>query len=577
MQIGYNTPTEKFVESVKKGIENEVEKATNTVEKGNYFLKWILTRVFNATDDDAENGILDGPNDHGFDAILEVHGSEISFFRIFQSKYGTSHKPDEIIAFRAKMDEFLQQNPNDLPEGRIRDMLIDIKKKKWDVEAVYVTDQKANVQSKDNFQVYDFDRIVKKIWDDISEPAEGKIEEITLEDAMKFNDTIIGVISLQELGELVLRSKKYIFESNIRKFLPVKTRVNKQLRESLLKEPQEVFYYNNGVTVVVKKIEALGSFKYKLFAPQIVNGAQTSSTIAEIVRGDRNIQGNVQITIITEDLRTTRNNITQFRNSQNAVKGRDLISLERFHESISGQLKVKLGYYYELQAGSWIAMTDQERNSFKGNEIFNNYLPENHEMRIPANDAIQAMAAVITMDPAKPYGSISKFLPGGTEYEKLFKEEGLEKEDDYRLFLYPYLVKSFAAKEFNYGSKKANQDEKKYARLLFVTTYFMALQDYVMTKKVDIREDAKSLDFYFDNFEANKKLLKLTDEILNQFFNHTNHIRQDADGRDIMTLHNFFARAVWSPDAKTTLKNIMNRMRKDEFQEIKKEFEKIIS
>ena len=574
MLIAYEKPSEKFVESVKKGIENEVAKATNTVEKGNYFLKWILTKVFNATDDDAENGILDGPNDHGIDAILEVHGSEISFFRIFQSKYGTSHKPDEILTFRAKMDEFVQQNPNDLPEGRIRDMLINIKKKNWDVEAVYVTDQRIDFKSEDNFQVYGFERIVNKMWDDISEPAEGKTEQITLEDSMKFVDTIIGVISLRELGELVLRTKKYIFESNIRKFLPVKTKVNKQLRLSLRNEPQEVFYYNNGITIVVKKVEELGSGKYKLFAPQIVNGAQTSSTIADIVRGDRNIIGNVQITIITEDTRTTRNNITKYRNSQNAVKGRDLISLERFHESISGQLKAKLGYYYELQSGSWIAMTDGERSSFKGNEIFNNYLPENHEMRIPANDTIQAMAAVITRDPAKPYGSISKFLPGGTEYEKIFKEEGLEKEDDYRLLLYPYLVKSFAEKEFNYGSQKANMDEKKYSRLLFVTTYFIALQDYVMTKKVSIREDPKFFDPYFENFEANKKLLTLTDEILNQFFDATNHIRQDEDGRDKMTLHNFFARAVWSPDAKTSMKNIMNRMRKDKFQEIKEEFSK---
>lgn len=574
MSMAYEKPTEKFTESVKKGIENEVEKATNTVEKGKYFLKWVLTRVFNATDDDAENGILDGPNDHGIDAVLEVHGSEFSFFRIFQSKYGTSHKPDEIISFRTKMDEFLQQNPNDLPEGRIRDMLINIKKKNWDVEAVYVTNQKIDYQSKENFQVYGFDRIVSKMWDNISEPAEGKIEEITLEDSMKFNQTVIGVISLRELGELVLRSKKYIFESNIRKFLPVKTKVNKNLRESLRKEPQEVFYYNNGITMVVKKTEDLGSAKYRLFAPQIVNGAQTSSTIADIVRGDRNIVGNVQITIITEDIRTTRNNITKFRNSQNAVKGRDLISLERFHESISGQLKAKLGYYYELQAGSWVAMTDEERNSFKGNEIFNNYLPEKHEMRIPANDAIQAMAAVITRDPAKPYGSISKFLPGGTEYEKIFKEEGLEKEDDYRLLLYPYLVKTFAEKEFHYGTQKANMDEKKYARLLYVTTYFIALQDYVMNKKDSIREDPKSLDLYFDDFEANKKLLTLTDEILNQFFDQTNYIRQDDDGKDKMTLHNFFARAVWTPEARTTLKNIMNRMRKDKFQEIKKEFEK---
>jgi hypothetical protein len=94
-----------------------------------------------------------------------------------------------------------------------------------------------------------------------------------------------------------------------------------------------------------------------------------------------------------------------------------------------------------------------------------------------------------------------------------------------------------------------------------------------MPKKVNIREDPKSLDYYFDNFEANKKLLILTDEILNQFFSQTKYIRQDEDGKDKMTLHNFFARAVWTPEARTTLKDIMNRMRRDQFQTIKDEFE----
>ncbi len=60
---------------------------------------------------------------------------------------------------------------------------------------------------------------------------------------------------------------------------------------------------------------------------------------------------------------------------------------------------------------------------------------------------------------------------------------------------------------------------------------------------------------------------------MNQFFDQTNYIRQDDDGRDKMILHNFFARAVWTPEARTTLKNIMNRMRKDKFQEIKEVFE----
>jgi len=564
----FSAPSTNFIDSVKHSIENQVSKGDSNVEKGRLFLKWVLTKAFHATDDDAENGILDGPNDHGIDAILEVPGSEVNFFRIFQSKYGKSHSVDEIHAFKSKINDLLEENPNDLPEGRIRDALINIRNKNWEIETIYVTDQNVDFNDEENFHANGFSQIVEKLWSDITEPAENKTETLTLDKSMAYNNTVVGSISLSELGHLVLRTKKYIFESNIRKFLPVKTKVNKQLRKTLLEEPEEVFYYNNGITIVVKDFEVNGN-EIKLFAPQIVNGAQTSTTIADIVRGDPNLPGNIQITIIKEDVKTTRNNITRFRNSQNAVKGRDLISLERFHDSIYGQLQTKFGYYYEQQAGSWIALSDKERDSFEGQDIFNKYLPDDHNHRIPANDAIQAMAAAIEQDPAKPYGSVSKYMPGGTEYHNIFVEGKLA--DDYRLLFYPYLVKSYCEKEFHYGSQKANMDEKKYARLLFVTAYFQALLDHVLPKSVDLKTEPKVLDKYFEDFETNKKLLDLIDKILDEFFEHVMYIRQDEEGRDKMTLHNFFAKHVWGLEARRILKSIMKRKR-EQLKEIKNSF-----
>jgi len=566
MSNEFTNPSENFIESVKQGLANEVSKGQNSVEKGRLFLKWILTKVFHATEDDAENGIVDGPNDRGIDAILEIRGTEMNFFRIFQSKFGTSHSMDDIEAFKSKIGTLLETNPNELPEGRIRDSLIDIQRKDWEWETIYITDQNVKYDDSENFHVFGIDEIIQKLWNEITEPFDDKNETITLENLMEHDKTIIGVISLSELGQLVNKSSKYIFESNIRKFLPVKTKVNKQLRKSLLEEPEEVFYYNNGVTIVVKDFTLLGGAKIKLSAPQIVNGAQTSTTIADVVRGDPLIKGAIQITIIKEDARTTRNNITKFRNSQNAVKVRDLISLEKFHNIIGSQLSTKLGYYYEQQAGAWMAKSKQEKEIFRGDKTFNKYLVVSEDKIIPANDAIQAMAAAVEQNPAKPYGSISKYMPGGAEYTRIFSEG--EIEDDYRLLLYPYLVKTYCEKKFNYGSQKANMPEKKYARLLFVTAYFQALTDHIIGKKIDLKKEPKLLDQYFENFDANEKLLKLIDEILDQFFDQTSHIRQDVDGRDIMTLHNFFGSHVWNLECRTILKNIMKRKR-EKFQEIK--------
>jgi len=179
------------------------------------------------------------------------------------------------------------------------------------------------------------------------------------------------------------------------------------------------------------------------------------------------------------------------------------------------------------------------------------------------------MAAAIEQDPAKPYGSVSKYMPGGTEYHNIFVEGKLA--DDYRLLLYPYLVKSYCEKEFHYGSQKANMDEKKYARLLFVTAYFQALLDHVLPKNVDLKIEPKVLDKYFEDFETNKKLLDLIDKILDEFFEHVMYIRQDEDGRDKMTLHNFFAKHVWGLEARRILKSVMKRKR-EQLKEIKNSF-----
>ncbi len=61
-------PLEGFSENIKISIKEQAEIAKNDVEKGANFLQWILTRVFEATEDDAADAIFDGANDLGIDA-----------------------------------------------------------------------------------------------------------------------------------------------------------------------------------------------------------------------------------------------------------------------------------------------------------------------------------------------------------------------------------------------------------------------------------------------------------------------------------------------------------------------------
>lgn len=564
-----DSPPERFVNSVKESIREKVNQGQNSVEKGKLFLEWVLVNVFDASVDDTTTQILDGSGDCGIDAVSEINGTDASYFRIFQAKYGNSHKLAEIHEFKEDIRKFLKSQPKEITQDRIRDARIKIRDKGWDCESVYVTDQEVEFANTDDFKVYGIQQIVEKLWDDVTDTAKDKNDKIKLENFINFKNTIIGIVSLKELQKFVSRTRRYVFESNIRKFLRDKTKVNKNLRTTLLKNPEDVFYFNNGITLVVKNFkENSTNSEIQLEEPQIVNGAQTSNTIEEVVRADPHVQGYIQITIIKEDSPTQRNNITRFRNSQNAVKGRDLISLESFHDSIFAQLKI-LGYFYEQQAGAWINLDPKDRHKYKGNDIFNDYLSTKHDKRIIAKDAIQAMVAGIFQDPAKPYGSVSKYMPGGTEYGEIFVEGAFP--DDYRLLLYPYLVKMYCENEFNYGKISADFQEKKYARLLFVTAYFKLLFDYISEKDSDFKKNPKKLDIYFKKFEANSKLLDLTNKILEKFFHSVDELRRDDDGKEVITFHNFFANQVWGKEAQRRFVKLAN-IEKDNLKEIQKLF-----
>ena len=180
----------------------------------------------------------------------------------------------------------------------------------------------------------------------------------------------------------------------------------------------------------------------KLHAPQIVNGAQTSNSIVDRAKRTHNLDGSITVTIIKADDEQDQNDITKYRNSQNSVRGKDLVSLMDFHKSIKSQLQ-NLGYFYEIQAGSFDSKTKSQQAEFKGDIIFNKYLPDNHKKVIVAKDAIQALVAGIEQRPTEAYSSPAQFLPRGSKYDEVFNEN---LKDDCKLLLYPYLVKEYAKK-----------------------------------------------------------------------------------------------------------------------------------
>ena len=528
-------PLEGFAENIRVSIREYAESGQNEIEKGHNFLQWVLTRVFEATEDDATDAIIDGPNDLGIDAYLPVDFSEDKIY-LFQSKYGTSHSIEAITKLKEDVRR-LQSKDISKMRPELAHLVTQILEKNLKIECVYVTDQKVENEDYDSIEIYDIDVIIQKLWDRIKKPAVGKKATIRLECKLGYQDTLLGILKLRELTNFVTKNKDYVFESNIRQWMQFKTTVNKGLRETLQELPHKFFYYNNGITIVVSDFEELDDGSIMLYSPQIVNGAQTSNSVLDHAKRTHNLEGSITVTIIKAVDELDQNNITKYRNSQNAVRGKDLVSLMDFHKSIKSQME-NLHYFYEIQAGSFDSKTKSQQSEFVGDRLYNRYLPDNHKKVIVAKDAIQAFVAGIEQRPTEAYSSPAQFLPRGSKYDEVFNEK---LKDDYRLLLCPYLVKEYAKKVLSYG-KKGGHKTKRYATLFFVGVYFKILHEKVLLTKGDFKEDISKLEPIFKSIKLNQRILKLTDTVVTKFLEDT---VVDDEMMAANTYHNFFSHHVW--------------------------------
>ena len=551
-------PLEGFAENIRDNIHEYAEDSKNEVEKGKKFLQWILTRVFEATEDDAADAIVDGANDLGIDAYLPVDFSD-NTVRLFQSKYGTSHSLEAIAKFKEDAKRLLSKDVTKMrPE--LAQLVTKIKEKNLKIKCCYVTDQKVEYQD-ELVEIIDEEKIIQNLWDRIKKPAAGKKSSIKLERMLRHENTILGILKLRELTEFVSKNKEYVFESNIRQWMQFKTTVNKGLRETLQTNPGKFFFYNNGITIVVSDFTELGENMIELFAPQIVNGAQTSNSILDHSKRTKNMEGSMTVTIIKADDEQEQNNITKYRNSQNSVRGKDLVSLMDFHKSIKSQLK-NCGYFYEIQAGSFDTKSKSKQSEYGGDTSYNNYLPDNHKKVIVAKDAVQSLVAGIEQRPTEAYSSPSQFLPRGSKYDHIFNDN---LKDDYRIILYPYLVKEFAKKSLKYG-KQGGHKTKRYATLFFVAVYFRILHKKILESKGDFKLDIRKLEPIFHSFKLNTRILKITDVIVTKFLDDT---VVDDEIELANTKHNFFSQHVWN-DSMLRVIDKKIRQEDEEIMELKK-------
>jgi hypothetical protein len=139
-----------------------------------------------------------------------------------------------------------------------------------------------------------------------------------------------------------------LLEQNVRTFLQARGKVNKGIRNTILKKPDKFFAYNNGLTTIAEEIQTEptnGGLKLKYLKNlQIVNGGQTSASIYSALKKDKakdqlsKLFVQMKLTIAPFDLVDDESEdtkfvqkISEYANTQNKVNAADFFSNHPFH------------------------------------------------------------------------------------------------------------------------------------------------------------------------------------------------------------------------------------------------------
>ncbi len=147
------------------------------------------------------------------------------------------------------------------------------------------------------------------------------------------------------LAEIYDKYGSQLLEGNVRSFLSTKVAVNKDIRKTILSEPEMFFAYNNGISTVASSVEFSedNSKINKITSFQIINGGQTTASLSRARFKDKasleKISVQMKLTVLLENSERNQElikTISRSSNSQNKVSEVDFFSSHPFHVRIEG-------------------------------------------------------------------------------------------------------------------------------------------------------------------------------------------------------------------------------------------------
>lgn len=475
----------------------EIDSSPNTTVKGDRFVQIVLRHRFQLSEDDAINATDSaGVHDWGIDAI-HIEPAEDGLgprSLVIQGKYGSAGDAFSPYQEFRKFARGLQlAREGQAPTGALQ-QCTSVLDSGGTVEYLFAT--------VDPLQLH-----IQQDLEDVRALAHQRFGEQVIVDAISLADVyreitgirqdylsveldclgvaidetvFIGAATLVNMYRMLHQYARAhngvldsIYDRNVRKWLGKRARsVNAGIIQTLKEEPEGFVAYNNGITIVCQKF-ARDANRLVLDTPQIVNGCQTTRTLYDYLENhfaglaeqlherseaERYRSAWLQFKVIAvENLDTDLvKNVTRFSNRQNAVRGRDFLTLEDDFRRLREVLKER-GYYLEVQTGEYNVLPKAERDQFPRSRLIN------------AFDALRFYGAGVLGKPHTAFGRSGDFTPGGRVFDDVMQD--LSADD----LIVPWLIAQDAWRlGYSVGAKwgATGEDHRNQTRYFFLYVFF---------------------------------------------------------------------------------------------------------
>ena len=383
-----------------RSIKKELEKSKKKVTDENAFeylaMQFFCYKIKNIEPKlyDIESSITNGPNDGGIDFVY--YDDEEAKVVLGQCKYTENMKLNDIISelnkmsstvenfkkantgtYNKKLKTNLQNALDRLPDenaGNVEYCIFTTS----DINHNDVTNKlhaENNLYSKDMVSVYGVSEInsqIKELIEKAKTVNEYKIEIDYPHNVLQYEtDNVSGIMVNMSSESLVRMYDKFkddgLFDLNIRKYIKNKT-VDEGIKETLDKERDNFWFYNNGLTIACSEYVLDGN-KVKLYDFSIVNGGQTTNRIGNY-KGSNNDKFYLPCKIISikNDDQKLYSKIAEATNSQKPINPRDLKSNSPEMKMLQRWLG-KEGVYLEIKRGEKKKRNVKNIKSIKNDEL----------------------------------------------------------------------------------------------------------------------------------------------------------------------------------------------------------------